>query len=148
MVKVNKNSKTGTIVSAYKSNPEFGYVVISEVAPTIDGNGFLRKNKKVSTIKGAVEDLKEMNYQDGQELAGQIVIRESLEPTNPNNPEQDIKYAGDTGVICMKGGQPIYRTSLYTLDMSLTDEYVAHDNTEEIKQAQEAKAESSANLAE
>jgi hypothetical protein len=93
-------------------------------------------SKRSALIKGKVEDLVEMNYQENQEVPGKIVVRESFVPFNPENPERDLKIAGVTGVICRVDDQPIYRQTFYTTNDSSLDELIMHNNGVEIKEVQ------------
>jgi hypothetical protein len=68
-----------------------------------------------------------------------IVVIESLTPFNSENPERDLKIAGDTGVICRYDDQPIYRQSFYTSNMNANDQFIVHTNSQEIKEVQAAQ---------
>ena len=68
-------------------------------------------------------------------MTGKIVVKESLEPFNTNNPAVDIKYAGDTGVACSIKGMPIYRTTFFTADVNAVSELLKHDNGAQIREA-------------
>jgi hypothetical protein len=76
-----------------------------------------------------------MGFFDNQELQGKIVVKESLEPFNLQNPDKDYKFAGTTNVVCCQDGQPIYRRAFYNMDGSDTDEFVTHNNFEAIREA-------------
>jgi hypothetical protein len=130
-VKVTAN-ESGQVVVPSTNNPEFGYVRLTQDVSKIVG-GWLRPKTLSTLISGAVADLTAMNYFAGQELDGKIYAVESLEPTNPDNVQQDIKMAGDSGIACSVGGRPIYRKTYYTDDLSAQDTLIAHDNGEEIK---------------
>jgi hypothetical protein len=125
--------KNGNIVKISENNPEFGFIRVEQIATQI-ANGWLRKVKRSAIINGNVNDLLEASFKDGQELAGKIVIVESFNPFNPENPDRDLKIAGDTGIICRVDDQPIYRQSVYTVNDQAQDEFIMHDNTEEIKE--------------
>ena len=143
-VKVNAN-EVGAVVIPSK-NPEYGYIRLTQDF-TDFSDGWARPANKSTLLKGAVEDLKNLAFSNGQLLDGQIVITESMEPSNAEDHSQDIKMAGETGVQCSVEGAPIYRTSVYTLDMEATDSIIKHDNGDAIKAAQaEAKAKESAQL--
>jgi hypothetical protein len=86
-----------------------------------------------------VEDLLACSYRDGSEITGKIVVKESFEPFNTTNPDRDLKIAGDTGVICRVGDQPIYRQSFFTQNLNSVDELIMHDNSEEIRDVQVAQ---------
>jgi len=131
--------KNGNIIGVSTNNPEYGYVRVEQTAVQINNDGWLRNVRRSALIKGKVEDLSEVAFREGQELAGKIVITESLTPFNPVNPDRDLKIAGDTGVICRIDDQPIYRQSFYTTNDNAFDELITHDNAEEIREVQTAQ---------
>lgn len=125
----------GNVITQSVNNPEYGYVRVEQVRSMYDDNSFLRRRKISALMQGTMEDLKQEGYYLGQELPGKIVIRESLNPSNKNDHTKNIKTAGNTGVVCKVGNQPIYRRTIYTIITNLTDELVKHDNVDEIKAA-------------
>ena len=141
-VKVTAN-ESGLVVVPSANNPEFGYVRLTQDVSRIIG-GWLRPKTLSTLISGAVADLSAQNYFAGQELDGKIYAVETFEPTNPDNLQQDIKMAGDSGIACSVAGRPIYRKTYFTDDMSVSDTLIAHDNGDEIK-AFYAKKESASN---
>jgi hypothetical protein len=131
-------SNLGHVITPSENNPEFGYVRVEETKVSYEGK-FRNEKTRSATIWGKVADLKKDGFFAGQKINGQIVIKESLDPTNPNNLEQDLKKAGDTGVVCSQDGQGIYRTSVFTADLDAKDTLIAHDNADQIKAAQATK---------
>ena len=131
--------KNGNIVGVSQNNPEYGYVRVEQLATQINEQGWLRNVKRSAIIKGKVEDLLACAYRDGSEIIGKIVVKESFEPFNTTNPDRDLKIAGDTGVICRVGDQPIYRQSFFTQNLNSVDELIMHDNSEEIRDVQVAQ---------
>lgn len=125
----------GNVITQSVNNPDYGFVRVEQVRSMYDDNSFLRRRKVSALIQGSMEDLKEEGYYLGQELPGKIVIIESLNPTNKKDTTKNIKTAGNTGVVCKVGSQPIYRRTLYTIITNLSDELVKHDNVDEIKAA-------------
>ena len=125
----------GNVITQSVNNPEYGYVRVEQVRTMFDENSFLRRRKLSALIQGTMEDLKEANYQINQELPGRIVIIESTKAPNKKDETKNLKYAGNTGVICKLKGQPIYRKTIYTIISNVTDELVKHDNSDEIKAA-------------
>jgi len=125
----------GNVVIISKNSPDWGHIRLEQVRSVIDDNGFVRKRTISALLHGLVEDLKSFNWKKNQEVGGQIVFKESLEPFNLNNPEKDYKIAGKTGIVCCQDGQPVYRKTFYTLNSSTEDVSVAHNNTEDIKAA-------------
>ena len=138
-VKVVANATTGAVVNLSANNPEYGYIRLEQTKAIIDDNGFL-KNKTISTLlQGEATDLQTLGFFAGQELAGKICIQESLEAFNSKNPERDLKVAGQTGIVCTKGGSPIYRKTVYDPTSTKSEAYVQHDNVDELRAAYEAQ---------
>lgn len=130
-----KSDEVGNIIVQSKNNPEYGHIAVEQDRIVVDDRGFARKKTINALIQGKVEDLKSFGWTKSTELAGKVVIRESLEPFNAKEPERDYKIAGKTGIVCCQDGQPIYRKHLFTFNMNEQDELVAHTNVEDIKAA-------------
>lgn len=128
----------GNVINVSKNNPEYGYVRVEQVSRVISESGWLRMSKRSALIKGLVKDLVEADLHDGQVLEGKIIVRESHQPFNPENPERDLKIAGDSGIICRVDDMPIYRQSFYTMDANAQDQLIMHTNSDEIRDAQRA----------
>lgn len=128
--------ENGNVVVPSPNNPEYGYVRVEQYANQINDEGWLRIVKRTAFIKGKVDDLMDQNYHEGFQLPGKIVVKESLTPFYEENPEKDLKIAGDTGVVCRLDDQPIYRQSFFTTNLSATDELINHTNSDEIRQKQ------------
>ena len=79
--------------------------------------------------------------EEGDILPGKIIILESLIPFNQDNPERDLKLAGDTGVLCRIDDNPIYRIAYYDPSGQAEDRYLEHDNEEEILEVRKAQEE-------
>jgi len=139
-VKVTANDK-GQVVVPSENNSEYGHIRVTQDVVSIDERtGFVRRKNISALIPGLVEDLKSFGWVNGQTVDGKIVVRESLEAFNPNDPERDLKYAGETGVICTLGGQPIFRKAFFTTNVNAQDEKIQHDNTAEIIAARSKSA--------
>ena len=132
-VKVTAN-EAGQVVNISKNNAEYGWIRVSQERTIFEG-GWARKKTLSALISGETADLKSMGLHAGQELPGKIVVVESLEPFNSDNPDKDYKVAGNTGIVCCLDGQPIYRKTFYTEDASASDTLIAHNNGEAIKEA-------------
>lgn len=124
----------GSIITVSKNNPDYGFVRVEQVSSVINSQGWLRKSKRSALIKGTVSDLLEAGFREGQELPGKIVVVESHVPFNPENPDRDLKIAGDSGVICRVDDLPIYRQTFYTSSQNTEDRLIMHTNTDEIKE--------------
>jgi len=131
--------KNGNVIGISQNNPEYGYIRVEQIATQINDQGWLRNTKRSALIKGKVEDLMACGYKKDQEISGKIVIRESLVPFNTENPDRDLKIAGDTGVVCRLDDEPIYRQAFYTTNLNAFDELITHNNSEEIKEVQAAQ---------
>jgi len=131
--------KNGNVIGVSPNNPEYGWIRVEQNARVISDRGWLRNSKRSALIKGKVEDLVASNYKEGEEITGKIIVIESHDPFNPENPDRDIKLSGDTGVICRVDDQPIYRQTFFTPNVNAQDELIMHTNTEEIKEVQSAQ---------
>ena len=130
----------GNVVRVSSNNPEFGHVRLIQSKRVIRG-GWVNKRQRSALLQGTVEDLTACNYTAGEELDGNIIIKESFIPFNKKKPEMHLKVAGDTGITCkgvdQKTGEvrDIYRTTEYDDTGLLKDELIPHVNGDEIKAA-------------
>lgn len=131
----------GNVIGVSQNNPEYGYVRVEQSVTQISEAGWLKPVKRSALIKGKVEDLAQAGFVDGFELSGKIIVKESLTAFNPENPDKDLKIAGQTGVVCRIDDQPIYRQTFYTSNQDAYDELITHDNTSEIREVQVAQRE-------
>ena len=131
----------GNVIGVSQNNPEYGYVRVEQSVTQISEAGWLKPVKRSALIKGKVEDLAQAGFIDGFELSGKIIVKESLTPFNPENPDKDLKIAGQTGVVCRIDDQPIYRQTFFTSNQEAYDELITHDNTTEIREVQLAQKE-------
>jgi len=136
--------RAGNVISVSKNNPEWGHIRVEQIRMEIDDNGFARANTYSALIPGEVKKLVAFGFQAGQVLPGTIFIKEQTRPFNEKNPENDIKVAGKSGVICKIGSEIIYSKNFYHEDPAKLDEKVEHTNKQEIANAylaaKEAKA--------
>lgn len=130
---------SGNVIGVSKNNPEYGYVRVEQTVNQFNDRGWLRVVKRSALIKGQIKDLVDAGFAAGKQLPGKIVVVESFRPFNPENPDRDLKIAGDTGVICRVDDEPIYRQTFYTLNENAVDELIMHNNTEEIREVQLAQ---------
>lgn len=119
------------------SNPEYAYIRVTQKRITIQ-KSFIRPLNLSALIHGKIQDFEDVGINSLETLPGKIVIKESLVPFNNQDPERDLKIAGDTGIVCTYFDQPIYRVTLFTSDLEDPDVFIQHTNTEEIKAAMEA----------
>jgi hypothetical protein len=134
-VKIVADATTGAVVRVSETNPEFASVRLEQTRTVIGNNNFIERKTVSTLLQGATADLTAMGFYAGQELPGTIVIEESLTPFNKKNPERDLKIAGETGIICSVGGQPIYRRAVFSTASNATDTLIKHDNVEQLRSA-------------
>jgi hypothetical protein len=125
----------GNVIRQSSNNSEYAYVRLQQDRVTFGNNGWVKKSNVSTLLHGKLEDLQSLNLQAGATLPGKLIIKESLEPFSKNDPDRDLKYAGDTGIICCVDGQPIYRKTFYVVDETAQDVLVAHNNGDAIKEA-------------
>lgn len=131
--------KNGNLINVSQNNPEYGTIKVEQDVAMIDSKGWVKNTKRVAFIKGKVEDLASLSYKANTFVQGKIVVVESLTPFNSENPDSDLKIAGDSGVICRYDDQPIYRKSFFTTNLNAFDELIQHNNSDEIKEVQQAQ---------
>lgn len=135
-VKIVADATTGAVVRISETNPEYASVRLEQTKTVIGNNNFVERKVVSTLLQGSASDLLLMDFYNGQELPGTIVTEESLTPFNKKTPERDLKIAGDTGIICSIGGQPIYRRSKYTATVNAADvNLIQHDNVDELRAA-------------
>jgi hypothetical protein len=131
---VTADATTNSVVNV-SENPEWGYLRVEQIRTMVDDNGFLKRKSVSAIVPGLLSDLQASGFFAGQQLDGKIVVEESLEPFNKKNPERDLKVAGETGIVCTYGGLPIYRRTKFSLDGTMQDTLIKHDNVEELRAA-------------
>ena len=132
----------GSVIRVSKNNPEFGHVRLVQDTTAIGNGNWVKKQSRSTLIHGTVEDLQATGLAEAKTLPGKIIIRESFEPFSSDNPDRDLKVAGDTGIVCVgvnpETGEvdcPIYRKSFYSMDMNDHDTLIAHTNGQAIREA-------------
>lgn len=125
----------GNVIRVSKNNPAYGHVRLQQERVTFTNTGWVSRKTISALLHGLVEDLHDTGISQMTSLSGKIVVHESLDPFNANNPDRDLKIAGETGIICCQDGQPIYRKTSYTPDVNAEDILVAHNNGDAIREA-------------
>jgi hypothetical protein len=139
-VTVVADATTNSVINQSTNNPEYGFVRLQQTRTQIDENGFLRRRSFSSLIHGPITLLQASNFYAGQILPGNIIVKEAMTPFNKKTPERDLKIAGETGIVCRVGGEPIYRKTYYSASASSVDITIEHDNVEELKIAYDLQA--------
>ncbi|MFO0453023.1 MAG: hypothetical protein ACK52I_30920 [Pseudomonadota bacterium] len=131
--------ENGNVIHISQNNPEYGYIRVQQETIQINEKGWLKAVTRSALIKGKMEDLEKAGYTVNTVLPGKIIVVESLTPFNPQNPEKNMKIAGNTGVVCRIDDQPIYRDTVYTTNVNAYDEFISHTNSDEIKDVMHAQ---------
>ena len=82
-----------------------------------------------------MDDLQSLNLNESTPLNGKIIVKESVTPFSNNDPDRDLKIAGETGIICSVDDQPIYRKTFFVADITAQDVLIAHTNGDAIREA-------------
>ncbi len=125
----------GNVVRQSKNNTDFGYVRLQQDKVSFGNNGWVKRSQVSTLLHGKIEDFDAIGIKDKTELTGKIIVREQTEAFSANDPDRDLKYAGDTGVICCAYGEPIYRKTFFVTDVNAEDILIAHTNGDAIREA-------------
>lgn len=152
-VKIVPNAKTGSIISSYESNPEYGYVQLEQSTLQVGANQ-VRRVKRNTLLRGEVDVLTHfVNDTRGLVLPGKLVLKEYLESEVPDSIASQylnkkvekevaisnfIKRAGTDGVELTLGGERILRFTVYDASGEDTDVLVAYDNVDAVNEQREA----------
>jgi len=120
----------GNVVRVSGNNSDYGFIRLTQ-SRTVLGNGvnnFVKTSNLSTILLGKVDDLVGLNFKSTDKIPGRIIIKESLTPFSSNDPDRDLKVAGETGIVCSVNGQPIYRKTFFVGNVSAEDVLVAHDN--------------------
>tara|TARA_R110000751_G_scaffold94842_2_gene185146 strand:+ start:47 stop:523 length:477 start_codon:yes stop_codon:yes gene_type:complete len=127
------DEKTKAVVNVNENKPDYGYIRVAQSKVKTSANGWLDVKRVVALVPGEMVTLTSAGFYEGQELPGKIRTMEAFEPFNTVNPEKDLKRAGSIDApVCTAAGKPIYQQRLWTVDATLEDQLIAHDNKEEI----------------
>lgn len=125
----------GNVVRQSSNNPEFGYIRLEQERVSFGSNGWIKRSNLSTLLHGKMEDFNAMDIASQTELKGKIIVREQTESFSANDPERDLKYAGNTGVVCCSFGEPIYRKTFFVTDVNAEDVLIAHTNGDAIREA-------------
>jgi len=125
----------GNVIRQSSTSSDYGYVRLQQDRVTFGNNGWVKKSNISTLLHGKLEDLQSLGLESLNSFNGKIIIKEQLDPFTQNDPDRDLKYAGDTGIICCVDGQPIYRKTFFVADATAEDVLVAHNNGEAIREA-------------
>lgn len=125
----------GNVITQSSGNPEYGFIRLQQQRVTFTDTGWVQAKNYSTLLHGRMEELESLGMEANQELPGKILVKEQTEPFNQNDPDRDLKYAGNTGIICCVDGEPIYRKTFYVASGQGQDVFVAHTNGDAIREA-------------
>lgn len=154
-------TKEGNLVTAYNGNPEFGFILLSQVTQAFVA-GWLREVPKHSIIKGSTAALQTF-VQNSSDLTleGNLVVQEYLESNVPEEIAQQhfdsnlsyeeqissyIKRAGADGPALMAGSERILRFTVWDVSGTKVDSLIDHTNADEVKLFNASQLKNSADL--
>ena len=139
--------KTGLLVSAYKTNADFGYVQLEQSAIVMTA-GWVREVKRTCLLRGKTATLEQfVSSCKGLQVPGKLVALEYLESQVPADIAKEflrddvsyeeaiesyIKRAGADGPALTAGGERILRFVKWDMADQLYDINVTHDNQAEV----------------
>lgn len=127
--------EAGNVIIRSENNPTWGYIRVEQKRNIVDQNGFASSTTLSALVPGEVETLNGFGWTAGASVEGKVIVKESTTPFNAKDPERDYKIAGDSGVVCMFGEDPIYRKNIFTFNADACDHTIEHTNGDEIKEA-------------
>lgn len=101
----------GNVINMSK-NPMYGYIVVKQNRIQFK-SGFARHTEFTALITGEIRILEMLNFREGQELPGNIIVEESLTPFDGKHREGDLKRTRDGRYFTTVEGEPIYRRNVY-----------------------------------
>ena len=131
----------GNVIRVSKKNPEFGHMRLIQNQTEFSISGWVNNKQRSTLVHGTIENLKTLGFTSGQDLDGNIIVTEQFTPFSENEPDRDLKMAGDTGITCMgahpETGEivPIYRKTKYDPTGLAKPTYIPHVNADEIRAA-------------
>jgi hypothetical protein len=153
-VRIVPNKNTGFTISAYATNPGFGYIQLEQTANEIQG-GWLREVKRSCLLRAQTALLEKFVAENKTlQIPGKIVVQEYSEDAIPEGIKTKfltskkqsyeelvanaVKRAGNDGPVLMTGDKRILRFSFYDNTGLVPDVFVAHDNAGDGSSAQAA----------
>lgn len=148
-VQIIPNSTTGSLITPFKNNAEYGYLQLSQSSMIPEGS-WIRERKR-STLLRAKCDVLQRFVQSNKTLSlpGHIVVKEYVESEVPENLFEQfanmnlpvsqaldsfVKRAGQDGVELCVDGERIIRFSVYDATGQDQDVYVQHNNTDAVRE--------------
>jgi hypothetical protein len=147
-VSIVPNKTSGQVITAYTTNPGFGYIQMEQTSMEFQG-GWLRQSKRSCLLRAEMDVLTAfVGMNKSLQVPGKIVVQEFEENAVPEQiksrflntkkqsyeevVEQYLKRAGNDGPVLMTGDSRILRFSYYDPTGATPDVFVAHDNASEV----------------
>ena len=119
--------KNGVVLFDTK-NPDYKSIRVEGIVEGGFSNGIEQADKKRSTFL-RILTANAAKYPAGKVILGQIIAVESILPAYEGQTPKMNKSAEEGGVVLVDGfGNPIYRNSVFTQDLSATDVIISHAN--------------------
>ena len=125
----------GNIIRQSSNNAEFGHIRLEQQTVTFGNTGWVKSSNRTTLLHGKMDDLQSLNLNESTPLNGKIIVKESVTPFSNNDPDRDLKIAGETGIVCSVDDQPIYRKTFFVADVTAQDVLIAHTNGDAIREA-------------
>ena len=125
----------GNIIRQSSNNAEFGHIRLEQQTVTFGNTGWVKSSNRTTLLHGKMDDLQSLNLNESTPLNGKIIVKESVTPFSNNDPDRDLKIAGETGIVCSVDDQPIYRKTFFVADITAQDVLIAHTNGDAIREA-------------
>lgn len=125
----------GNIIRQSSNNAEFGHIRLEQQRVVFGNTGWVKSSNRSTLLHGKMDDLQNLQLDVNTPLTGKIIVKESLTPFSNNDPDRDLKVAGETGIICAVDGEPIYRKTFFVADVTAEDVLIAHTNGDAIREA-------------
>jgi len=125
----------GNIIRQSSNNAEFGHIRLEQQRVVFGNTGWVKSSNRSTLLHGKMDDLQNLQLNVNTPLTGKIIVKESLTPFSNNDPDRDLKMAGETGIICAVEGEPIYRKTFFVADATAEDVLIAHTNGDAIREA-------------
>lgn len=135
------NKNTGLVFNSTgisaKDGKEYGWYTVQQTI--VDRSGAMDKVVSLTALRSISKEAFDLApLVAGELIDGKIIIKESL-TKNPFRSNQEPKRAGKDGGILLYNGQPIYRETEFTTDLSAQNVTIAYTAVAPVEVKAEAK---------
>lgn len=130
-VKILKN-KGESLYNIVHDSAEYAYVLVEQQ--------FISESGKITNRTAKYFGLYQVlcSLSEGDIIPGRIVLLESTFPFNEENPYRNLKVVDYIGALYTIEDRPIYQITFFDVTGEMDDQYIDHDNEEEIKEITKA----------